>query len=267
MRLIVTRPRREAANWVRDLQAAGWEALALPLIEVGPAPDPVPLARAWALAADCAALMFVSANAVRYFFEAKPLKSLVFIGDEAIKTRAWATGPGTAEALLSAGVAPQLIDGPDARAAQMDSEALWQVVGPGVVAGSRVLIVRGRDRDQTPSSTADAGVGREWLAERLRAAGAHVEFVVAYERGRPVFSREALELAAQAARDGSLWLFSSAEAVANLGACLPGADWRQACALATHPRIASAAQSLGFGQVRVTRAGLANLLASIESGR
>ena len=42
MRVIVTRPQREAQRWVAGLAAAGHEALALPLIEVGPPADPAP---------------------------------------------------------------------------------------------------------------------------------------------------------------------------------------------------------------------------------
>lgn len=267
MRLIVTRPRREAATWVQDLQARGWDALALPLIDIGPAPDRAPVMRAWAMAGEFVALMFVSANAVRYFFEEKPNTTLVFSGEAAIKTRAWATGPGTADALRAVGVAPHLIDSPNAQSMQMDSEALWQVVAPTVTAGSRVLIVRGRDRDRDgPVRDApDTGVGREWLAQQLREAGACPEFVVAYERGRPGFTGAEQALALQASRDGSLWLFSSAEAVTHLGACLPDVDWKSARALATHPRIAAAVRALGFGQVKESGAGLSGVLASIES--
>lgn len=36
-RVIVTRPAREAAQWVQQLQARGIQATALPLIAIGPA--------------------------------------------------------------------------------------------------------------------------------------------------------------------------------------------------------------------------------------
>ena len=265
MRLIVTRPRREAAKWVQDLRGAGWEALALPLIEIGPVSDVRPVARAWSMAGNCAALMFVSANAVRYFFEEKPAESLVFSDDIAIKTRAWTTGPGTAAALRAVGVSPHLIDCPDPQSPQLDSEALWQVVGPQVAEGERVLIVRGRDRDRAIPDAPDTGVGREWLAQQLRGAGARPEFVVAYERGLPVLTTADRALAEQACRDGSVWLFSSAEAIANLSACFPEADWTPARAVATHPRIAAAARGLGFGQVKESPPGLSGVLSSIES--
>ena len=39
-RVIVTRPAREAAHWVVQLQAQGVDAAALPLIAIGPCTDP-----------------------------------------------------------------------------------------------------------------------------------------------------------------------------------------------------------------------------------
>jgi uroporphyrinogen-III synthase len=41
--------------------------------------------------------------------------------------------------------------------------------------------------------------------------------------------------------------------------------WSQARALATHPRIASAAQAMGWGDVRVCKPSLPQLLSSLES--
>ena len=65
--------------------------------------------------------------------------------------------------------------------------------------------------------------------------------------------------------DGSLWLFSSSEAVANLCAALPSQDWSSARALATHPRIADAARRAGFGRVDATAASLEAVVRSLES--
>ena len=41
MRIIVTRPEREALAWAEQLQARGFDAVALPLIAIGPAPGNV----------------------------------------------------------------------------------------------------------------------------------------------------------------------------------------------------------------------------------
>lgn len=263
MRVIVTRPQREAQRWVFDLSALGLDAVALPLIKVGPVADPADLVRAWQQLAEYVGVMFVSGNAVEHFFASKPAVALEFSAQAAMKTRAWATGPGTARALLRAGVAPDRLDVPAPDAGQFDSEALWQVVGAQVQAGDRVLIVRGSDA--AGSGGAGQGSGREWFANRVAQAGAKADFVVAYQRYAPHFSADDSELARMAATDGAVWLFSSTEAVANLNALLPGQSWAQARALATHPRIAAAAKKAGFGVVGESRPTLPDVVASIES--
>ena len=264
-RVIVTRPAREAAHWVGLLAARGIPAVALPLIDIGPCTDAAAqqaLAQAHARLAQYRALMFVSGNAVFHFFE--PNKALALDGQAlaAIKTRAWAPGPGTARALEQAGVPPGCIDGPAPDAPQFDSEALWQQVSRQIRPGDCVLIVRGRSNGVHESAQ---GNGRAWLARQIEAAGGTVEFVVAYQRGAPHFSAREVALAQQAAQDGSVWLLSSSEAVAHLSEALPGQHWGAARALATHPRIAEAARAAGFGTVGECRPALEDVVASIES--
>ena len=198
--------------------------------------------------------MFVSGNAVEWFFRLKPAQQQLFAA------RAWAPGPGTREALLHAGVPPQSIDTPAPDAAQLDSQALWQQVGHQLGAGQRVLVVRGGD-------AASQAAGRDWLAAQLAQRGIAVESVVAYSRGQPAWSPAQFELAQRGAVDGSLWLFSSSEAVAHLQALLPLEVWKDARALATHPRIAEAAGAAGFGAVSLSRPTLNDVVASIESIR
>ena len=50
MRLVLTRPEREASRWAQALHDLGHEVLCLPLIAVGPAPDAQALSQARALA-------------------------------------------------------------------------------------------------------------------------------------------------------------------------------------------------------------------------
>ncbi len=264
-RVIVTRPAREAAHWVGLLAAHGVPAVALPLIDIGPCPDGAAqqaLAQAHARLAQYRALMFVSGNAVVHFFE----KKSAFARDSqallAIKTRAWAPGPGTARALEQAGVPPGRIDGPAPDAPQFDSEALWQQVAGQIQPGDRVLIVRGRSGGVHDTAQ---GSGRDWLARQIEAAGGQVDFVVAYQRGAPRLTPAEVALAQQAAQDGSVWLLSSSEAVAHLSEALPGQRWGAARALATHPRIAEAARAAGFGTVGECRPALEDVVASIES--
>ena len=269
-RVIVTRPAREAAAWVQSLSQARLQAVALPLIDILPVDDPRPVHQAWQQLHDYAAVMFVSANAVTGFFESKPAVSQWTVAQAAIKkiaiSRAWATGPGTVQALRQAGVPPELINAPPPEAAQFDSEALWRLVGAHVRAGQRVLIVRGRD-GQAMGAVQGVGVGRDWLASRLTEAGVGVDFVVAYQRVCPHLDKQQQQLAQEAARDGSVWLFSSSEAVVNLRTLLPAQDWAAARAIATHARIAEAAKAAGFGVVCESRPTVADIVGSIESIR
>ena len=262
MRVIVTRPERDAQRWVFDLSAQGFDAQALPLIKIGPVDNISDIVLAWQHLADYVGVMFVSGNAVTYFFASKPVLAPVFITSSAIKTRAWATGPGTASALLREGVAPEFLDAPLQDAGQFDSEALWQRVGAQVQPGSRVLIVRGSD---APSNSTGQGSGREWFANRVRQVGAEVDFVVAYQRCVPDFSADKVTLARQASHDGSVWLFSSTEAVTNLCTALPGQSWMGACAIVTHPRIAKAVKNAGFGVVRESRPTLSDVVTTLNS--
>lgn len=260
-RVIVTRPEREALQWVQALQARGIAAAALPLISIGPPLDLQALQEARARALDYRALMFVSGNAAQHFFDQKTALRLASQAPEAIKTRVWSPGPGTAQTLCALGVPADCIDLPAHGAAQFDSEALWAQVHGQIGPGDRVLIVRG-----TESGAASAeGTGREWLAQQLQAAGAHAEFVVAYTRGAPPFSAAQQALAHAAVASGALWLLSSSQALAHLCAALPQLDWTSARALATHPRIAQAARAAGFGVVHECRPALDEVGASIES--
>lgn len=276
-RVIVTRPAREAAHWVAQLGAHGISAAALPLIAIAPCTDPAAQQALRAARAQLAhqrppyrALMFVSSNAVAHFFasdEGPLAPAAQALG--ATKTRAWAPGPGTACALLQAGIARQCIDRPAPEAAQFDSRALWQQVAAQVRPGDRVLIVHGRSRGAPASAQDHQGrqsqQGRDWLARQIGAAGGQVQWLPAYERSAPRLSAAELTLARQAAQDGSVWLLSSAEALAHLATALPAQRWTAAQALATHPRIAQAARAAGFGRVRECRPALREVLASIES--
>jgi uroporphyrinogen-III synthase len=263
MRLIVTRVQPHAQTWVKSFQDKGHEALALPLIEVGPIADTTALALAWQHWADYVGVMFVSSHAVNYFFASKPPLAPIQIALSAIDTRAWATGPGTHAALLKQGVAADLINSPAADGGQFDSEALWQQVSGLVTPGAKVLIVRGDSADA--DSPNEAGVGRDWFAQQVQHAGARVDFVVAYRRAAPSWSQAERALACSAAQDGSVWIFSSSEALTHLQTLLPKQNWHLARAVATHARIAVAARNLGFGVVRESLPTLHAVLSSIES--
>ena len=281
-RVIVTRPAHDADVWVARLQQSGFAAQALPLIEIAAVSHPADvdaLAQACGRLSDYTACMFVSGNAVEHFF--MPFKVSKTASNQSIhgrtatdniasampsNVRFLAPGPGTVAALLAAGVAASQIDAPPPDAAQFDSESLWQVIGQRDWRGAKVLIVRGKG----DGSEGSAGAGRDWLAQQWRACGSMVDVVSSYERRVPLLSSVQLDVAKAASQDGSVWLFSSSEAVANLiqQPGLKGVDWRSARAIATHPRIQAAAHSARWGVVQPSRPALpdiARALASIES--
>ncbi len=286
--MIVTRPAQDAAHWVEELTNQGFQAQALPLIEIGPVTDLAAAARlqqAWHHLDDYAACMFVSGNAVTYFFQQKSPELQLNRAQAAIsnvavsaihtlpaKLRFLAPGPGTAAALLAVGVAAEQIDSPPAEAGQFDSEALWQVVGQRDWRGARVLVLRG----QIGGAAAQASSGREWLAQQLQAAGAQVDMLSVYQRSVPSLTDDQIQLAKTASQDGSVWLFSSSEALANLmqqprlaGDGSAGVNWCAARAVATHPRIAQAVRAALWGVVQESRPTLTDIvdaLRSIESG-
>ncbi|HSH88442.1 MAG TPA: uroporphyrinogen-III synthase [Ramlibacter sp.] len=253
MRVVVTRPENEAPRWVDALRERGFDALSLPLIRIVPAPDLSAIETAWANLDEYRAAMFVSGNAVRHFFAARP-------GTRWPATvRAWATGPGTRQALLDAGVPDALVDVPASETSQFDSEALWNQVAGQVTQGDRVLVVRGSD-------AATGTNGRDWLADQVGRAGAQAGSVIAYLRMAPQWSAKEYAEVDQLAGD-AVWLFSSSQAIANLKLLLPRREWTPAKAVATHPRIAQAARDAGFAVVCESRPTMDAVASALESFR
>ena len=280
-RVIVTRPERESRQWVEQLQRAGFAAEALPLIEIGPAASPADLQalkQAWQSLGTYAACLFVSGNAVHYFFKQNTAPAQVNPAQAAIKNiaaeaplglpaglRFMAPGPGTAAALQAAGVPATQIDGPAADAQQFDSQALWQAVGGRDWRGCRVLIVRGQSLAGPHGEATDgaAAPGRDWIARQWTTAGATVDFLRVYLRRAPQPGPAQRQLALSASSDGSVWLLSSSEAVHNL-ASFGAIDLRRARALATHPRIAEAARAAGWGVVVESRPQLEDITQALD---
>ena len=279
LRVIVTRPAQDAAHWVKELKNNGFHAQALPLIEIGPASskaDISVLQDTFLRLAEYAACMFVSGNAVHYFFHQKNAADQSkrahlapeHIAEEAFDAlpsslRFFAPGPATAAALRAAGVPAMQIDSPLTDSGQFDSEALWLVVGSRDWHAKRVLLLRGLTHGIVASNAA----GRDWLTQQLRAAGARVDMVTVYERRSPQLSSAQIDWVKEASHDRSVWLFSSSEALVNLmqQSLLAGVDWREASAIATHPRIAQAVRAAGWGVVQESRPLLSDIVSALRS--
>ena len=263
---LITRPEPEASQWVAALQAQGVAAEAFPLICIGPAPDLAQLQRVREHWHQYRAVMFVSGNAARHFFDKNWALALTGQAREATKLvafpRIWAPGPGTARTLQALGVPAVSIDQPAAQAAQFDSESLWQTIGARDWQGRKVLIVRGQSAGAEGASS-----GRDWISRQWQGAGARVDFVGVYQRRAPALTDAQIARAREASADGSVWLFSSSEAVGHLLqlAGLQGVDWHRARAIATHPRIAQAVRAAGWGVVVASRPALQDIRQSLGS--
>lgn len=252
MRAIVTRPAAEAAVWQQRLAAAGLEAWSLPLIDVAPPVDAAAVAAEWVRIGERRLVVFVSPSAVRGFFSARPVDASAWPD----ATLAAAPGPGTAAMLRAMGVASARVVEPSVGAASFDSESLWAELQGLDWHGAGVLMVRGDG-------------GREWLAERLAAAGADVDTVAAYRRCAPQWTADAQRIvdAAHAAPSSTAWLFSSSQAIGHLLDAAGSDGWEGARAVATHARIAARAREAGFGDVREAAPTPASVIACIQSMR
>jgi uroporphyrinogen III methyltransferase/synthase len=159
-RVLVTRPRDQAAEMVDRLSILGAEAIEAPMIRIAPPEDLGPLRRAVDNVNDFDWVVFTSANSVEAFM------SVLLDGTRDIrwlrKPQLCSVGTGTAERLARFGVKADLI--PD----EFRSEALVAaMVQTGSLDACRVLVPR-------------ADIGRDVIVEGLRDAGALVNDVVAY---------------------------------------------------------------------------------------
>ena len=159
-RILVTRPRDQAAELVDRLRALGADPIESPMIAILPPDDPDPLLRAAAEAGTFDAIVFTSVNAVEAFMTAlldgsrdlRALKGPLLC----------AVGAATADRLRRYGLNVDLVP------AEFRAEALVAaLLGERSVAGLRVLMPR-------------ADIGRELIATQLRDAGALVTEVIAY---------------------------------------------------------------------------------------
>lgn len=161
LRIAITRPRGQAESLIEGLERLGAEAIHCPTIRIAEdevAPD---LRRAVSELESFDWLVFTSANGVRIFWDM--LEAVRARPGLPERVRVAAIGPATGRSLRERGVEPTLV--PDEYVAEAVAEGLTRVDD---LAGRRVLLPR-------------AAGAREVLPERLRAAGARVDEVAAYE--------------------------------------------------------------------------------------
>ena len=159
-RVLVTRPREQAADLAERLAALGADPVVAPMIRIAPPEDPAPLRRAAAGAGAFDYIILTSTNAVDAFMSA------LLEGGRDVRALAGpllcAVGPGTAGRLARYGIRADLV--PEEFRAEALLSALLQ---RGIAPGATVLLPR-------------ADIARDLIAAGLRQAGAGVTEVVAY---------------------------------------------------------------------------------------
>lgn len=244
-RILVTRPAAQAGRLAELIAAQGGEPILFPLLEIGPAVDPLPLQQAIARLDKYALAVFISPNAVDY--------SVPFI----LARRPWpvqvqvaAIGQSTALRLASCGITEVILP-----CRRFDSEALLElpVFQGASVAGRKVLILRGNG-------------GRELLTDTLLARGASVDCVACYLRSVPADARPLVSLLHNKRLDALT--ISSSEGLRNLWALLDTEGCERLCRLplfVAHPRIAELAAELGLQRIVLTAPTDAGILEGLRN--
>jgi uroporphyrinogen-III synthase len=156
-RILITRPREQADEFVRKLQASGGEPVSFPTIAIEPLENTGELDRAAADLSSYDWVIFTSVNGVLSFWDrlsAAGKDQRAFQGVQVA-----AIGPSTAQALIDRGVQPDFV--PD----EFIAEAI--VTGLGIVSQKRILLPR-------------ADIARAALFNELQRLGAFPDEIPAY---------------------------------------------------------------------------------------
>jgi uroporphyrinogen III methyltransferase/synthase len=194
VKVVVTRAREQADSFCRALRELGAGAIELAAIEIQPAQDEAPLARAIANARQYDWAIFTSVNGVRRFIDKLDRTG----GDlRDLRARICAIGPATKAELERLHVRVDLTP------KEYVAESLLDALGRFDLEGAKILLAR-------------AAVARDVLPKGLEERGASVDVVEAYRTGVPadlaVRARETL--AGLGPRD---WVtFMSSSAVRNI---------------------------------------------------
>lgn len=196
--IVVTRARAQASALTRQLEAAGARVIEAPAIKIIPPEDYTPLDKAIENIKTYKWLILTSANGVTSFFNRLDNAGLDSRSLSDIKIAA--IGSETAKALKNYGISADLV--PPA----FKAEELAETLSAEVQVGDKILLAR-------------AKVAREVLPESLRALGASVDVVTAYETVTALDNKEELLTALQNG-EVDLVTFTSSSTVTNLLASL-----------------------------------------------
>lgn len=298
---VLTRPAGQSSALAAALAREGIDAFDFPLIEIAAVADDAPLRAAFASLERYALVVFVSPNAIERALAAVPgfvwpghlpigvvgpgsvaelarhgiaQPAHVVIAPAGAQTdepppvsdlAGNAAGLGDADTVVQAPVASESENGNGNgdSGTRFDSEALLAAlsarIGLAALSGRPVLIVRGDG-------------GREWLADRLREAGAQIEAVCAYRRVVPVPAADAWARVRALLRGAPhAWLLTSSEGVRNLVALADASlEPAERAALlhvplvVPHPRIGETARTVGFDTITASGPGDARILSALR---
>ncbi|MFQ5656922.1 MAG: uroporphyrinogen-III synthase, partial [Candidatus Methylomirabilales bacterium] len=201
-RIVVTRAREQQSSFAAMLEELGAEVLECPTIAIRPPESWEPLDRAISEVEQYVWILFSSVNGVQAFFERlrvanRDLRALS-------RAKVAAIGPATAAALQSRGLHPDLVP------LEFQAESLLEALEPYEMRGVRILFPR-------------ATVARDVLPDGLRARGATVDVVPAYQTV-PVFEHRDRILDLMKARRIDAVTFTSSSTVTNFAEMFAGED-------------------------------------------
>jgi uroporphyrinogen-III synthase len=252
--VVVTRPGAAGQALAAELTRRGQPAMWLPAFEFGPPPDEARARAVLASLADFDLAVLVSPQAAR-------ATGALLAGPWPVGTAIAAVGAGTRAAVLAALAGSEHAKLLPARDEDLDgsgSEALWPLLQAMQPLPRRVLLLRAQS-------------GREWLVEKLQAAGSEVTPLAVYSRLPCAPSAELRAGLAAAAAGGLASIVSSSDAVDALAGALDGQPevlraLRAGRALASHPRIAERLRAAGFARVAVCAPDADAIIASLREG-
>jgi len=213
-RIVVTRPREQAAELAEALERLGADVASVPLVSIEPVEDERPLAAALRELDAYAWVVFTSTNGVAAAGRVSP-------GASYGAAKIAAVGPATADAVRGLGVDPAFV--PDVYAAEEIAAGL------GPIQGVRFLLVQ-------------ADIASPTLAEELRERGAKVDAIVAY---RTVEAKPSAAEIAELERGADAIVLASGSAVRSLVA-LGVPSIRGAELVCIGPKTAEAARKAGL---------------------
>jgi uroporphyrinogen-III synthase len=203
-RVLVTRAAHQAGKFSQGLRALGAVPVEVPVLEITPPASFDPIDAALRQLDSYHWLILTSANVVRVLQERAAALGVDVIHSTALQVSA--VGSATAKAASEAGLKVTFV--PESYVAESLAEGLSRQVS-----GQRVLMAR-------------ASIARDAIPDTLRAAGAVVDVVDAYQNAMPAAAPEQLRQALAAGIDAASFTSSSsathlAEAASKAGLAWP----------------------------------------------